>query len=364
VITGVEIQGLRGIRTGKLEGLTPLTVLVGPSGAGKSTILDALLIAASRSPGDAIGRVIQRRADLFRAAPWLFERQGSEAIIKLHGDVERVCKLRWTPNAPSDLVASLPAAEQSRSPVCVVCSAVTNQVGVEGGPITSDNSRVVVSTGNAYSFDDDFTGIPNPAYRATSESFPLPKELDARLIEPAAGATGPLLYRLFSEADEQGRLDDVISVLGEVLEGAEDLRIHTVPDSPFDRPVLHIAFADYTIPVAAAGSGVYALVRLALDLAAERGGLALVEEPEAHEHPASIHRSAKVLLTTARRGVQIVVSTHSIELIDSLVALATDEDLARLSVIRMVLDQGTLRTSSFPGPMVATARGSLDEDLR
>jgi energy-coupling factor transporter ATP-binding protein EcfA2 len=349
VITGIEIQGLRGIRTGKLEGLTPLTVLVGPSGAGKSTILDALLIAGSRSPGDAIGRVIQRRADLFRGAPWLFERQQGEAVIQLHGNVERMCRLRWSPNAPANLVASLPAAEQARSPIGVICASATNPS--DGGPITSDNSRIVVSTGNVYSFEDDF-------------SFPLPKELDARLVEPAAGATGPLLYRLFSEADEQGRLQEVISVLGEVLEGAQDLRIHTVPDSPFDRPVLHIAFADYTIPVAAAGSGVYALVRLALDLAADRGGLALVEEPEAHEHPAAIHRSAKVLLATARRGVQIVVSTHSLEIIDSLVALATEEDLARLSVVRVVLDHGTLRTSNFPGPMVATARGSLDEDLR
>ena len=43
MISAVEIKNLRGIQHGKLEGLTPLTVLVGPNASGKSTILDALL---------------------------------------------------------------------------------------------------------------------------------------------------------------------------------------------------------------------------------------------------------------------------------------------------------------------------------
>ena len=53
----------------------------------------------------------------------------------------------------------------------------------------------------------------------------------------------------------------------------------------------------------------------------------LVEEPEAHQHPAVIAQAAKVLLGAARRGVQIMASTHSLELIDALVANADAADL-------------------------------------
>ena len=47
VIQSVEIKNLRGIREGKLDGLTALTILVGPNGCGKSTILDALFLVSS-----------------------------------------------------------------------------------------------------------------------------------------------------------------------------------------------------------------------------------------------------------------------------------------------------------------------------
>jgi predicted ATPase len=49
MIDAIEIENLRGIRHGRLDGLKPLTILTGPNASGKSTVLDALLIAATRS---------------------------------------------------------------------------------------------------------------------------------------------------------------------------------------------------------------------------------------------------------------------------------------------------------------------------
>jgi predicted ATPase len=78
VIRSVEIKGLRGIREGKLADLTPLVVLVGPNGAGKSTVLEALLIGASPTPVQAIGRAVQRHRGVDRGARWLFTVQGQQ----------------------------------------------------------------------------------------------------------------------------------------------------------------------------------------------------------------------------------------------------------------------------------------------
>lgn len=350
MISGIFIERLRGIRGGHLTELTPLTVLVGPSGSGKSTILDALLIAASGAPGDAIGRVIRRRAELPGGGPWLFERRQTDARIELQGDngVTR-SSLSWTRHPSEDLLLKLPEREQDRRPIEIDCD-------VEG-PWGRFRSRTVISVGNEYRFD--LQSVDDSSDRVQFQEQP-----GAWLCEPAAGANHPPLHRVYSEALRQGRLDGTMRVLREALDGVLDIRVETVEDEPVDKPIVSLVYEHGTVPVAGAGSGVYALVRLALDLAALPGGLALVEEPEIHQHPAGILQTAKVLLATARRGVQVFVSTHSLDLIDSLIAEASPEDLKQMCVIRLLLDKGELRTSHFPGTMVVTAREALGEDLR
>lgn len=81
MITSIEIENLRGIRSGRLEGLTPLTILTGPNltgpnASGKSTVLDALLIAASPAPGEAVVHAVQRHPVVSDGAEWLFGPSG------------------------------------------------------------------------------------------------------------------------------------------------------------------------------------------------------------------------------------------------------------------------------------------------
>ena len=75
MIRSVEIKGFRGIEEGKLDDLTPLTILVGPNGSGKSTVLEALLIGASKNITGAIVEVVNRRKGLNRGARWLPSRE-------------------------------------------------------------------------------------------------------------------------------------------------------------------------------------------------------------------------------------------------------------------------------------------------
>lgn len=351
MITAIEIERLRGIRKGTLSDLAPLTVLVGPSGAGKSTVLDAFLIAGGSSPGDGVGRAVRRRAELAQGGPWLFERMQKDARIQLRGpgSEQRTCELSWSSSVSEDLVSKLPSVEQRRRPVEIACLLSTT--------FGAFRARTVVSTGNEYRFDL----VP---VDAAAELQVLRASKDVRLVEPSAGANHSPLHRAYSEASSEGRLAPVIDMLREALDGVQDLRVLTVEDDLVDRPILHIDYGTHTVPVAGSGSGIYALVRLALDLASMPGGLALVEEPEIHQHPSGIHRTAKVLIGAARRGIQVVVSTHSLDLVDSLLEVAEPEDLDKLCVTRVVLDGGELRSSVFSGRMVETARNQMGEDLR
>jgi AAA15 family ATPase/GTPase len=47
LISSISISNFRGIRSGRIDGLTGINVLMGANGAGKSTVLEAIYLAAS-----------------------------------------------------------------------------------------------------------------------------------------------------------------------------------------------------------------------------------------------------------------------------------------------------------------------------
>jgi AAA15 family ATPase/GTPase len=129
-------------------------------------------------------------------------------------------------------------------------------------------------------------------------------------------------------------------------------------------PILHFVFAEYSVPASLAGDGIQSLLRLSLELAASGGGIALLEEPEVHQHPGAIRQSARAILAAVRRQIQVILTTHSLELIDALLAESSDEDLTRLSLYRLQLQDGGLKSSRLPGRDVAFARTQIEDDLR
>lgn len=172
---------------------------------------------------------------------------------------------------------------------------------------------------------------------------------------------GTPLAQLYSESVTQGRRDDVRELLGAVVPGLRNLEIlvnHRL------EPVLHLVFSDKSVPVALAGDGVRTMLRLGLELASRSKGLVLIEEPEVHQHPKALQQSARALLAGMRRGIQIVLATHSLELIDALLLEASQEDLPRISTYRLKLEEGTLASSRIDGERMAFARGQIEEDLR
>ncbi len=149
-------------------------------------------------------------------------------------------------------------------------------------------------------------------------------------------------------------------MIAEVVPRVKDLEILTEGDMP----IVHLVFEDYSVPVAFAGDGVYSLVRLALELASRHQGVVLFEEPEVHQHPAAICQTVRAILAAIRRDIQVVLTTHSLELIDYILAESTDDDLGKLSLYRLQLDDGALSSYRMPGSEVEFARSQIEDDLR
>jgi hypothetical protein len=297
VIESIEIKNLRGIRDGKLENLSPLTILVGPNGCGKSTVLDALFLASSFSPNSAARAVCSRHGVLAKWPRWLFwraEKHGKAVILAKRDGENRLLQGRLGD----------------------ACTFVALPGAFEPGPVC--------------------------------------------LVDFADSGHAPPLHQVYTSAVQRGQRQELSEIVAEIIPGATGLEILTEGDEP----VLNVVYPDRALPVAFAGDGIHALLRLLFELAACAGGLCLCEEPEAHQHPGAMRQGARAVLAAVRRGIQVVLTTHSLELIDILLAEAKPDDLEKLSLFRLKLQDGALASSRLAGKDVAFARNQIQDDLR
>ncbi len=323
MITSLEISGLRGIREGKLEDLTPLVILVGPNGCGKSTLLDALLIGASETPQAGVQLVRSRHTGLQNDARWLLWRGGQEAkaivAMRQEGLGPRVCEL--------EVIA------QAKDIRCHVRPT------------------------------DHTTSTPARPARKTSPLAPAPAQESprrVRLLDSLSEKEAHPLHQLVTLAYKRGLRREVAEQVAEIVPRMREVLILTDGNTP----VVHLEFDDHTVPVSLAGDGIHALVRICLELVCSDAGLVLIEEPEVHQHPAAIRQSVRAILNGVRRGTQIVLTTHSLELIDAFLAESSEKDLESLSLYRLGLADGRLVAVRSSGTEVAFARGDVQRDLR
>lgn len=340
MITTLQINNLRGIREATLEGLSPLVVLVGPNGAGKSTVLDGLMIGASPRPGDAIGRSVLRRSESRNGARWLLWRAGEEGparvrVVAMDGS-KRETELVWKARGGgrSEILSTVRLGQHS--------------------------ANVNVS------FDE--TNVYEVELEAATDAIRLRDVPDVRVVEPHAGGLNSSLPDVFSRAEESGRSDVAKDALRSIVPGLRDV----VLLSESNVPVVHLKFAGYTVPVSLAGDGIYSLVRLGFELAARPRGLVLIEEPEVHQHPGAMRQTARLIAATVARGVQVVLSTHSLEMIDALLSEVTAHageaghlsGLTEMSVYRLALAAGQLRSTRLSGEELELSRLQIADDLR
>lgn len=101
-----------------------------------------------------------------------------------------------------------------------------------------------------------------------------------------------------------------------------ELQVGRQPDVPPSRPEDRVNIADV-------GVGVSQTLPVLVALrAAKPGQLVYVEQPETHLHPRAQFALAQVLASAAKRGVRVVVETHSTQLLLGVQALVAEGGLA------------------------------------
>lgn len=322
MISSIEIKNFRGIQDGKLENLTPLTILVGPNGSGKSSILDAILIGANSDPSEALSQILGRRKEGNSYAKWLFRNGLSKDISELttvSPDLQKVYLV------PSSRIKSF---------------------------LKSDHENILKTR------IVDFDQHGRFSLRTSSLTY-----LDSNIfrIDPMRIEDSTPLHTLLTTAIHQGLRESVREILQSLVPGLKEITILTEGNIPY----VTLEYTDRAIPASLSGSGIHQLLRESLELASRPDGVALMEEPETNKHPAAILQTAKVIFTALRRGVQVILTTHSLELIDALIREAKDEEgLRLLSVFGLKLDDGCLKSYHLVGDEVKLSRTQMEMDLR
>lgn len=330
MIRSLSIHNLRGIRSGKIEQLCRLVILVGPNSSGKSTVLDAILLAASPSPQQTVNQLLQRRPGLNNAQRWLIWRSGEEPVDR--GEI----------------------TIQTDAPPARTVEFFRMHAGNFDSPIQVSTRYEAGSPQTATSTPPPPVPqrIPNPA--------PIKDVPSVRLIDPDGAAPQQPLHAIYTEVAERNLRRQAKAILTDLLPEIEDIEILSLDN----QPVVYLVYSDGARPVALAGDGIKLLLRQSLELAAPVGGVVLLEEPEVHMHPGAIRQSARAMLAATRRGIQVIVTTHSLDLIDALIACTEGDELNHLCLYQLKLDMGRLTSHRLSGPEIAMARTQIEDDLR
>lgn len=356
LITSIELKNCRGIRSGMLTGFRPLTIITGGNGSGKSSILDGLLIGASPDPAGDIGVAVSRHALSRNGGDWLRFRgnSSSDLTATIVKDQDGTTLGRWfaaqqRPDA-SDALADRHMHSMNGPFFRIACKEKVESTNA--GRPTVDEETKELPVVSVTEFDSQ------NLYHSTQLAAAVCGQMAScvKIVDPAAKM---LLTDVYSEVKRAGRAKGLADLLSEV--GLESLEILTERNGV---PTLYVTRGDLVVPLSLAGDGLNSLAHTLLHVAAVEQGLLLLEEPEAFQHPRSLMQTAKGIVAGIRRGVQIVLSTHSQELIDDVLACLGEEHAEDVALFTVELDKGVLRSGLLAGHELFDARWTHHQGVR
>ena len=352
-IKTIDIQNLRGIRRGKLDGLTPVTVLVGANGSGKSTVLEAIGISVAEDAERAFNVLGTREWLGLRAlSTWFSSPDG--ATIKTGTDsATETTTVRTTHLTEIDLQLLANKGQTSDHQVI----ALSRQA--EGGGIGSWRALIDEDGSVSLNFiQSQPTGGNSKAYSKTSAQ-----------SERSAGARHRLDEQVFVSSDRNAldaakrsgtydALEGYLRVLKPRLKNIESLGIGTRSEPHVFERDPHAVY-----PLAYAGEGFRKALAIAAVLGAARGGICTIDEPEAHGHPSLFRGMVAMVRAAVADGTQIFFSTHSLDFIRVL-AMAFENSPGLWSVVALRLENGELLTQSIHGDRAIERLLVLGDDVR
>lgn len=291
-----------------------VTVIVGPNNAGKSQFLRDVYSALARPAYEDTSPQSFRRLQIGSATPRDLARQHLSEQLEARDNGVGGVVFSWSNGAIQE-GSALQVWEHMRS------FAELQQLLVQ--LLSADARLSLVQSQPSF----DTTGLPaSPLQRLYVD-----RALETRVSKEAEAAFGtPLTLHRYRGS--------IIS-----LHVGRPTRPETVPPEPSE----YLHELNSLPEVSAQGDGIRSYVGMILSIAAGTQQLVLLDEPEAFLHPPQARAFGRFLATVASEGMQVVVATHSSDLIQGLTSVPRPPEL--LSIARLTRkDRETPDLASIP----------------
>jgi predicted ATPase len=301
VIDSLRIVNFKRFEQASLT-MRPLTILTGMNGGGKSTVLQSLLL--SRLASTSSGRIIRLNGpyDLsLGTAADVLNRSASESVIDVYiGETSTSSEWAYKFTVPEEADAFYLTATDVPDGLVPGISNTAGGFTYLGAERLGPRDVLAVS---AQGPDDIGVGVHGEftaQVLALRETRVVHNRRNVRPVLHHPNVDSPLL-RLQAEA----WASDIIRPIRITAQLAAGIMASTIRFQDVDK------YADIIRPTNAGFGISYALPIIVAGLLTVPGDLLLVENPEAHLHPAGQSKLGRFLAKVAGNGVQVVVETHS-----------------------------------------------------
>lgn len=315
MISGLTIRNFKCFASLDLR-LRPLTVLTGVNGGGKSTVVQGLLIA--RQAADPASKVVQLNGPYGLAL--------GEAHDILHPDADPpvVEVTVETAGVPSHYLFDVPYDRTLNLPIRERCANPPTVLTAKGAAFTYLNAERLGPRDqlDVTAEDPDLVGVGvHGEYTAQALAMHETDEVRPPLRHPQTRDHGVTTLRTQVE-------NWASSIIRPIRITAQWPPGITASMIRFQEPELirqQMLVSEQIRPANMGFGFSYALPVLVAGLLTPEGGVLIVENPEAHLHPAGQSRLGAFLGRVAGSGTQVIIETHSDHVLNG-IRLAVAED--------------------------------------
>lgn len=378
-LTRVGIDQFRGLRHLALDGIGQINILVGGNSSGKTSVLEALAILCQPSNPDEWLTMIRRRdfgrldESQIQSLRWCFTREqvspDSEELVDAH------CEFECAGGFPLRRLRvdyaeffGIPTEEELRP----LSPYVRRREDVDLGPrrgVELVHRPIWDSLPGANNFSAQSPRDNEPQSLKVWDGDLLRFGRPPRGTRIACETLTPYSYQLNrmqvrSQSRQIFQRDLVVELLRHFDADVEDIELASFYG---ERPAIYVKHRRLGVaPLSIFGDAMRRCLLMATTLQAlKHGGVLLIDEVETGIHVGALGRVFSWLVDSAcKMGVQVFVTTHSLEALDALIAAPSIDAGADLVVFQ--LTQGEERTQSkrFAGDLLHRLRFERGLDLR
>ena len=360
MISDLDIEGYRGLKSLKMNGFGRINLLVGKNNSGKSSVLEALhLLGAQSNILSAIALVCGGRDEILPPDESLTKR--------LMSDIESDISHLFTGHE-LEIGKNLYVRATDRAAKRVLSLKITDPTGDELSAEDTQVDLLDLSSGQNEALTPrlalTITGLADTkvllsrrgglSYNAIERVQRLKRSIsDQSAVKtvtiPTGSSSPPELARALNAAIDARREKDVVTALNFLDSDIEDI----FPIAEMPRYIsrggikLGLKGGHKRVPLGSMGDGVRRMLALALQIPQAQDGLLLIDEIDTGLHYTILERMWDFLYKTAQEfNVQVFAATHSSDCVKSLASICQDHtlDQSKVTIHRIEKD----KKSSIP----------------